>query len=91
MYVYVYWYMSSDTFLPEMMRKNGGEAEAGIEGSATAFFDLPNSWRTDKIYTTHQTPHSRLCAFVGTGFFRFFSIFFGRNACRADHQKIAGQ
>jgi hypothetical protein len=67
------WCISSGTFLQGMMRKNEGRAEAVIEGDGRAFFDLPNSWRTIEIYTTYHSPHSRLCAFVGTGFFRFFT------------------
>ena len=70
---YKQWCRSSGTFLPGVMRKNGGEADTAIEGSARAFLDLPNSLRTEKIFNTHHTPHSRLCVFVGTGFFRFFS------------------
>src|SRR6185436_5421192 len=60
------------TFLSQMMKKEAKQT-LQLGGSVRAFFDLPNSSRTGKIFTTHHKPHSRLCVFVGTGFFRFFS------------------
>ena len=66
---------SSATFLSGVMRKNGGEADTAIEGSARAFLDLPNSSRTEKMYITYHTT-LKFCGYW------VFSIFFGRSACR---------
>jgi len=64
--------ISSDNFFPMMIQRTGGVGDTVIECFATASLDLPNSWQAVKIYSTHHIQHTRLCACVGTGFFRFF-------------------
>src|SRR4051812_31621154 len=71
-YMYKVWCISSGHFFSVMIQRTGRLVGYFHWWFVISSLGLPNSWHTVKISSTYHIQHTRLCAMVGTGFFRFF-------------------